>query len=122
MAQIEIENLGIRYQRPKSNDTFTALAGITHSIEKGSFVTIVGGSGCGKSSLLMAITRLLCSIPPSCRPHSPAGPSKPVLAFILYRWWPRMTGRRCWCCRPEVSQCSPCSLSLTTVLGARACR
>jgi NitT/TauT family transport system ATP-binding protein len=58
MAQIEIENLGIRYQKPKSNDTFTALSGITHSIEKGSFVTIVGGSGCGKSSLLMAIAGL----------------------------------------------------------------
>ena len=58
MAQIEIEHLGIRYQKPNSDETFMALADITHSIEKGSFVTIVGGSGCGKSSLLMAIAGL----------------------------------------------------------------
>src|SRR5665647_752948 len=58
MAQIEIENLCIRYKKPNSDETFMALSGITHSIEKGSFVTIVGSSGCGKSSLLMAIAGL----------------------------------------------------------------
>lgn len=59
MAQIEIQDLGIDYRKPKSNDVFCAVDGITLSIEKGEFVTIVGSSGCGKSTLLMAVAGLV---------------------------------------------------------------
>ncbi|OGA95493.1 MAG: sulfonate ABC transporter ATP-binding protein [Burkholderiales bacterium RIFCSPHIGHO2_12_FULL_61_11] len=83
MAQIEIENLGIRYKKPNSDETFMALSGITHSIEKGLFVTIVGSSGCGKSSLLMAIAGLTPYTSGSVRingkPVSGPGPERAVI-------------------------------------------
>jgi len=59
MSQIEIDDVAIEYRKPKSDDTFTAIQGITLSIEKGCFVTIVGTSGCGKSTLLLAVAGLI---------------------------------------------------------------
>jgi NitT/TauT family transport system ATP-binding protein len=59
MSQIEIVDVAIDYKRPKSDDVFTAIQGITLSVDKGSFVTIVGSSGCGKSTLLLAIAGLI---------------------------------------------------------------
>jgi NitT/TauT family transport system ATP-binding protein len=59
MSQIEIRDVAIEYKTPKSDEAFTAIHGITLSIEKGSFVTIVGSSGCGKSTLLLAIAGLI---------------------------------------------------------------
>ncbi len=59
MAQIVIEDLAIEYKKPNSDARFMAVEGISYSIEKGAFVTIVGASGCGKSSLLMALAGLI---------------------------------------------------------------
>jgi len=59
MSQIEIVDVAIDYKRPRSDDVFTAIQGITLSVDKGSFVTIVGSSGCGKSTLLLAIAGLI---------------------------------------------------------------
>lgn len=55
MAFIEIENLKYRY--PKSERL--ALDGISLSIEKGSFVGIIGRNGAGKSTLASAIIGLV---------------------------------------------------------------
>ena len=59
MAQIEIRDLTIEYPKPKSDETFVALDRATLSVERGEFVTIVGSSGCGKSTFLMAIAGLV---------------------------------------------------------------
>ena len=55
MAYIEIENLKYRYPKTKN----LALDGITLSIEKGSFVGIIGRNGSGKSTLASAIIGLV---------------------------------------------------------------
>ena len=55
MAFIEIENLKYRY--PKAERL--ALDGISLSIEKGSFVGIIGRNGAGKSTLASAIIGLV---------------------------------------------------------------
>ncbi|MFZ9500897.1 MAG: ABC transporter ATP-binding protein [Beijerinckiaceae bacterium] len=59
MGQIEIRDLSIEYRKPKSDETFTAVANVSLSLRKGSFVTVVGSSGCGKSTLLLAIAGLI---------------------------------------------------------------
>ncbi len=59
MAQIDINDLTIEYRKPNSPESFLAVEGIDYKVEKGAFVTIVGASGCGKSSLLMALAGLV---------------------------------------------------------------
>jgi NitT/TauT family transport system ATP-binding protein len=59
MSQIAIKDLTIEYRKANSDETFLAVDGIDYNIEKGAFVTIVGASGCGKSSLLMALAGLV---------------------------------------------------------------
>ena len=59
MVQIAIKDLSIEYKKPNSNERFMAVEAVTYNIEKGAFVTIVGASGCGKSSLLMALAGLI---------------------------------------------------------------
>ena len=58
-GRMEIRDLSITYRKPKSDEVFTAVDGVSLSIEKGSFVTIVGSSGCGKSTLLLAMAGLI---------------------------------------------------------------
>ena len=59
MTQIQIRSLGIEYKKPKSDQTFAAVDGVSLDIAEGEFVTIVGSSGCGKSSLLLAVAGLV---------------------------------------------------------------
>jgi NitT/TauT family transport system ATP-binding protein len=47
LAQIEVRDLQITYDTPKTGERFTAVEGVTLSVEAGEFVTIVGASGCG---------------------------------------------------------------------------
>jgi len=59
MAHIQLEDLTITYQSPKDGTPFVAVESVNLTIEQGEFVTIVGSSGCGKSSMLMAIDGLI---------------------------------------------------------------
>ena len=59
MSQIQIRNLRISYQKPKADDLYVAVDGVSLDIARGEFVTIVGSSGCGKSTLLLAIAGLI---------------------------------------------------------------
>ena len=59
MAHIQLENLSITYNSPKGGAPFVAVDSVNLTIEQGEFVTIVGSSGCGKSSMLMAIDGLI---------------------------------------------------------------
>ena len=59
MSQIEIRDLRIEYQKPKSEETFVAVDGVSLDVAKGEFITIVGSSGCGKSTLLLAAAGLV---------------------------------------------------------------
>lgn len=54
-AAIEFKNVSKRFQ----NATHPALDEINLTIEEGEFVTIVGTSGCGKTTLIKHINRLV---------------------------------------------------------------
>ena len=53
MSIIEFEN--VHYTYP--GDSRESLSGVTLSIEKGSFVFVIGGSGSGKSTLIKMLYR-----------------------------------------------------------------
>jgi NitT/TauT family transport system ATP-binding protein len=55
---VEARDVTIRYTS-KNNSSVLAVDGLNLSIERGEFVTIVGSSGCGKTSFLYAIDGLL---------------------------------------------------------------
>ena len=59
MTQIEIRNLRIEFKKPKSEETFAAVDGVSLDIAQGEFVTIVGSSGCGKTTLLLTVAGLV---------------------------------------------------------------
>jgi NitT/TauT family transport system ATP-binding protein len=56
---IQVEDLTIAYQKPRSSETLVAVSNATLHVPRGTFVTIVGPSGCGKSSLLLTIAGLV---------------------------------------------------------------
>jgi NitT/TauT family transport system ATP-binding protein len=58
---IQVENLTVAYQKPRSSETLIAVSNATLHVPRGTFVTIVGPSGCGKSSLLLTIAGLVQS-------------------------------------------------------------
>lgn len=53
---LKLENIGRHYQ--VAEQTVTALSDITVSLENGSFTTVVGRSGCGKTTLLRILAGL----------------------------------------------------------------
>jgi len=53
---LEISRVGIEF--PTSNGVFTALKDVDFKIDKGQFVSIIGHSGCGKSTVLNIIAGL----------------------------------------------------------------
>ncbi|GAA6139676.1 ABC transporter ATP-binding protein [Arenicella sp. 4NH20-0111] len=53
---LEISQVGIDF--PTNNGVYTALNDVNFSIEKGEFVSIIGHSGCGKSTVLNIIAGL----------------------------------------------------------------
>jgi len=53
---LEISHVGIEFPTP--NGPFCALKGVDFSIEKGEFVSIIGHSGCGKSTVLNIVAGL----------------------------------------------------------------
>src|SRR5579859_5400275 len=56
-ARIEITGLTKRYLTPKG-ETFTAIRDVTVSVEPGQFCSIVGPTGCGKSTTLAQVSGL----------------------------------------------------------------
>ncbi len=53
---IKFDNVGVEFSR--GSETFTAVGGVTLSIEKGEFFGIVGASGAGKSTLVRTVNLL----------------------------------------------------------------
>src|SRR6201995_4856384 len=59
MSHLEIDAVRLEDKNARKNSSFLALESIDLNIERGEFGTIVGPSGCRKSSLLMLIAALL---------------------------------------------------------------
>ena len=57
MSYLEIKNLEISFPTPKGK--YTAVTDINLSIKKGEIISIIGHSGCGKSTILNAIAGML---------------------------------------------------------------
>ncbi len=53
-----VENLCMRFDGAKKGDPLTVFDEVTFGVEKGEFVSIIGHSGCGKSTILSAIAGL----------------------------------------------------------------
>ena len=53
MSKIEIQNLTVDYTG--KNNHFTALENVSFSVESGEFVSVIGSSGCEKSTLLSVL-------------------------------------------------------------------
>jgi len=56
---LDVRDLFVTYQNQKTGDLTEAISGVSLQIEPGEFVTVVGLSGCGKSSFLSAVAGLL---------------------------------------------------------------
>ena len=65
MSFIEIKNLTHAYHAGQDN-AHVALSHVSMSVEKGEFVVILGGNGCGKSTLAKHINALLLPMEGSC--------------------------------------------------------
>ena len=59
MQSLDLTDIRMEYERPRTHERVLALDGISLSIDNGSFVSIVGPSGCGKSTLLLIIDGLV---------------------------------------------------------------
>lgn len=57
MSKIDFNNISLDY-RDGSGQIFTALDGVSFSVEEGEFVSIIGSSGCGKSTILSVLAGL----------------------------------------------------------------
>ncbi len=62
MPLLKIEELSVAYRR--EGRSTQAVAGVSFTIEPGEIIALVGESGCGKSSVALALTRLL-PMPPA---------------------------------------------------------
>ena len=56
MKKIELKDIFLDYT--DNGTSFTALDGVTFSVEEGEFVSIIGSSGCGKSTILSVLAGL----------------------------------------------------------------
>ena len=92
--RIDVQDLKVTYV--SRDEAFTALDGISFSIDPGEFVSVVGASGCGKSTLLAVLEGLLAPTSGSVRvdgvPVTGPGPERSVV-FQQYSLFPWMTAR-----------------------------
>jgi nitrate/nitrite transport system ATP-binding protein len=56
---LELSDLGMTFKTGKTN--FVALKGVNLKIDKGEFISLIGHSGCGKSTVLGIIAGLTCA-------------------------------------------------------------
>ena len=91
-SHIRVDELTVAYDTPKASGKFIAVSNANLDVARGTFVTIVGSSGCGKSSLLLAIAGL---VPPAAgrvlvngKPVSGPGRDRAVVFqdFALMPW------------------------------------
>ncbi|HEY8691989.1 MAG TPA: ABC transporter ATP-binding protein [Chloroflexota bacterium] len=59
MAKLEARNVEVEYYNTRTGKRLTALKDVNLDIEEGEFVSIVGTSGCGKTTFLNAVDGLL---------------------------------------------------------------
>ena len=61
MTLVDVKGLGVRYR--SASGTTDAVRGISFKVNEGEFVSLVGGSGSGKSTAALAIARLTDHLP-----------------------------------------------------------
>lgn len=59
MAKLEIRNIEVEYYNTRTGKRLTALKDVNLDIDEGEFISIVGTSGCGKTTFLNAVDGLL---------------------------------------------------------------
>jgi NitT/TauT family transport system ATP-binding protein len=59
LAKLEARNVEVEYYNTRTNNRLTALKDVNVDIEQGEFISIVGTSGCGKTTFLNAVDGLL---------------------------------------------------------------
>src|SRR5437879_13555053 len=90
---IQVESLTVVYEKPKAAGTLIAVSNGNLDIARGTFVTIVGPSGCGESSLLLCIAGLVQPASGCVRVYRkrvcPPGRDRAVVFrdFALMQWW-----------------------------------
>lgn len=96
MSKIELEHIQLDYKE-QSGEPFTALEDISFSVEEGEFVSIIGSSGCGKSTILNVLAGLRQAKAGNCLidgvPVSGTGRERGVV-FQHYSLFPWMTARK----------------------------
>ena len=59
MAKLEARNVEVEYYNQRTGNRLTALKEVNLDVEQGEFISIVGTSGCGKTTFLNAVDGLL---------------------------------------------------------------
>jgi NitT/TauT family transport system ATP-binding protein len=94
LPKIDIQNLGVTYE--ERGELFTALQGVTFSVDEGEFVSVIGSSGCGKSTLLSVLEGLRAPTSGAVlidgKPLTGTGLDRGVV-FQQYSLFPWMTAR-----------------------------
>ena len=88
---LKLENVCKSFARVETNDITNALEGINLEMHDGEFISLVGTSGCGKSTMLRLIAGLI--VPTTGRLTRPNSPP-PTTAFPptgtpVPLWFPR---------------------------------
>jgi NitT/TauT family transport system ATP-binding protein len=95
MSKIRLNNACLDYD--DNGKVFTALSDLSLSVEEGEFVSIIGSSGCGKSTILNVLSgiRVLCKGEFLIDEQSVEGPGKNRgIVFQHYSLFPWMTSKR----------------------------
>ena len=95
MNKIEIDNISLTYHTGKTS--FQALSNVSFNIQDGEFVSIIGSSGCGKSSLLGILEGLTAPTSGQVRMNGKdiQGPGKErSVVFQQYALFPWMTAEK----------------------------
>ena len=96
MSKLELKDISLDYT-DRLGQPFTALDGVTFSVEEGEFVSIIGSSGCGKSTILSVLAGLNSPLSGTYtidgKPAAGTGKNRGVV-FQHYSLFPWMTARK----------------------------